>query len=171
MLVALFAVGVAFSAVSQWERNKQKQEIEDHGKVLADLLKQRFVAHQEALSALRRVVEVAPDIGYRQFEYFTRITLQDNPDIFALSINSYVTDAQRANYERSLAQRTGNDAFRITERDASGQLVRASQRPAYVAVSYIAPLAGNLPAVDYESTRSPCAVTRSSAPSRRRRAL
>ena len=155
MLIALLAVGLAFLAVSRWERNQQKQEIQDHAEALSRLLEQRFVAHEEALSALRRFMEVAPDISYPQFEYFTRITLQDNPDIFALSVNSYVTEDQRAGYERAMAQRTGKEVFEIRERNAAGQLVRAGQRPDYVAVSYIAPLAGNLPAVGYDINSEP----------------
>jgi signal transduction histidine kinase/CHASE1-domain containing sensor protein len=155
MLVALMAVGLAFMVVSRWERNQQKQEIQDHGEHLARLLEQRFVAHQEALAALRRVMEVTPDITHPQFEYFTRITLQDNPDIFALSINSFVTEDHRATYERVMASRTGNPGFQITERTSAGQLVRAGKRPEYVAVSYIAPLAGNLPAVGFDINSEP----------------
>lgn len=154
MLFALASVGVAFVVVSKWERDHQKQEVEDHAKVLSRALEQRVVAHQEALAALRRVMEVVPDISYTQFEYFTRITLQDNPDIFALSINSFVSDGQRAAFERSMAQRTGNAGFQIKERTA-GQLIRASQRQHYVVVSYIAPLAGNLPAVGYDINSEP----------------
>ncbi|MBV5337534.1 MAG: CHASE domain-containing protein, partial [Deltaproteobacteria bacterium] len=63
---------------------------------------QRIVAHQEALSALRRLIEVTPDMSFRQFEYFTAITLKDNPDVFALSFNPYVSDRQRESFEKEI---------------------------------------------------------------------
>lgn len=155
MLTALAVVASAFVAVSHWERTQQAATIRNHGEALAQQLEQRFIAHQEALSALRRLIEVAPEMSYAQFEYFTRITLKDNPDIFALSINSLVPLAQRPAYERSMARKTGNPRFEITERDSQRKLVRAAERPEYVSVGYISPLEGNRPAVGYDINSEP----------------
>jgi CHASE1-domain containing sensor protein len=60
----------------------------------------------------------------------------------ALSWNSRIRDAQREAYEEAL-RREGYSDFQITERDTAGQLVRATRRPEYIAVSYIEPLVGN----------------------------
>jgi CHASE1-domain containing sensor protein len=60
----------------------------------------------------------------------------------ALSWNPRIPDAQRKAYEEAL-RREGYRDFQITERDAAGQLVRATRRPEYIAVSYIEPLVGN----------------------------
>ncbi|MFZ4537716.1 CHASE domain-containing protein [Propionivibrio sp.] len=155
MLVVLGLAGGAFFAVSQWERAQQKSAIQSHGEALAKLLEQRFIAHQEALSALRRLVEVTPDMSYKQFEYFTRITLKDNPDIFALSFNPYVLPMQRQAFERGMAEKTGMPGFEIKERDSLRRLVRAEERPEYVAVGFIAPLEGNRPAVGYDINSEP----------------
>lgn len=155
MLVALGLVGGAFYAISEWEIQQQRQTLEGQGEKLAQLLQQRFIAHQEALSALRRLQEIMPDMDYGQFDYFTRITLKDNPDIFALSINPYVTAKERPAFERSMARKTGTPGFEIKERDGQGHLVRAGERPAYVAVAYIAPLASNRPALGYDINSEP----------------
>lgn len=155
MLTALAVVAAAFAAVSHWERVQLAAAIRNHGEALAQQLEQRFIAHQEALSALRRLIEIAPDMRYEQFEYFTRITLKDNPDIFALSINPLVPLAQRPAYERSTARKTGNPRFEITERDKSLKLVRAAERPEYVSVGYISPLEGNRPAIGYDINSEP----------------
>jgi len=155
MLVALAAVGGAFYAVAQWERSQQKASIQDYGEVLVRHLEQRFIAHQEALSALRRLAEVTPEMTYRQFEYFTRITLKDNPDIFALSINPYVPAAQRQAFERSMVEKTGIAGFEIRERDSQRRLVRAADREDYVAVGYIAPFEGNRPAIGFDINSEP----------------
>jgi signal transduction histidine kinase/CHASE1-domain containing sensor protein len=155
MLLVLVLVGGAFYAVAQWERAQQKMVIQKHGEDLAQRLLQRFIAHQEAISALHRLVEVNPDMRYSQFEYFTRITLKDNPDIFALSFNPYVLPAQRQAFERSMAEKSGLPNFQITERDSQRRLVRAAPRPDYVAVGFIAPLEGNRPAVGYDINSEP----------------
>lgn len=155
MLIALGLVGSAFFTVSEWEVRQQKQVVQGYGEKLAQLLSQRFIAHQEALSALRRLQEIMPDMGYEQFDYFTRITLEDNPDIFAFSIDPAVPLARRAAFERTMALKTGAAGFEIKERDGQGRLVRAADRPDYVAVAYIAPLEKNLPALGYDIDSEP----------------
>ena len=148
MAVALMLVGAGYYMVSKWERAQEHLEIQEHGTALLQDLSQRFVAHQEALAALRRLVEVTPDMTYAKFEYFTRITLKDNPDIFALSINHFVESSQRAAYERRMRGPVGT--FEIRERDAQKQLVTAGQRPVYVPVGFIAPLSGNAAAIGFD---------------------
>ena len=155
MLITLGLVATASYAVAQWERSEQKLRIQVHGEALAGLLRQRFIAHKEALAALHRLIEVTPEMSYSQFEYFTRITLIDNPDIFALSVNPYVTLAQRQAFERSMAAKTGTAEFEIKERDSLKRLVRAADRADYVAVGYISPRAGNGPAVGFDINSEP----------------
>ena len=153
MVLVLGLVAGGFYLVSRWERTLEQLVIEEHGKALAQDLRQRFVAHQEALAALRRLVEVTPDMTYSKFEYFTRITLKDNPDIFALSINHFVTDKQRNAYERSMRALGGT--FEIRERDEQKHLVAAAQRPEYVPVGFIAPMAGNAAAIGFDINSDP----------------
>ncbi|MCK9382598.1 MAG: CHASE domain-containing protein [Sulfuritalea sp.] len=150
MVIALELVAVTYVATSRWDHSEQKAAIQKHGEALAQRLEQRVIAHQEALSALRRLIEVTPDMSYRQFEYFTRITLKDNPDIFALASNPFVLHAQRQAFERSMAQKTGVAGFEIKERNSRNQLVRAADRPEYVAVGFISPLEGNRRAIGFD---------------------
>lgn len=153
MVVVLALVGMAFYAASQWERAQAQQSIQKHGEALVQGLQQRLTAHQEALAALRRLVEVTPEITYAQFEYFTRITLRDNPDIFALSFNPYVLHSERSAFERQM--RGQSPDFRIRERDAQRALVIAQTRADYVPVGLIAPLQGNAPAVGFDINSEP----------------
>lgn len=155
MCVALAAVGSTFYFTAQWERGQQKQLIQAHGEMLANLLTQRFFAHQEALSALRRLTEVSAEMSFAQFEYFTRITLADNPDIFALSINPYVRQPQRSAFERAMERKTGVAGFEIKEKSPQKGVVRAAERDAYVVVGYIAPLQGNRSAQGYDINSEP----------------
>ena len=153
MAVVLALVGVAFYVTSDWERTQDQQALEKHGQALAQKLQQRFIAHQEALASLRRLVEVTPEMTLARFEYFTRITLKDNPDIFALSINPYVKHNERGAFERHM--RSLRPDFRIRERNAQRTLVNAQDRADYVPVGFIAPLQGNAAAVGFDINSDP----------------
>ena len=150
MALALAVLGAAFHAVGVWDRNAQRLAIQRQAEALGGVLSQRISAHQSALAALSRLIEVTQDMSAAQFEYYTRITLQDNPDIFAFSSDSYVIHQNRASFERTMAAKNGVADFEIRERGADGHLVRAGERPAYVAVGFIAPLKGNQPALGYD---------------------
>jgi signal transduction histidine kinase/integral membrane sensor domain MASE1 len=155
MIVALGVIAAAYVAVSHWERARQDSAVQEHGEQLAQLLTQRFIAHQEALAALKRLIEVTPDMNYAQFEHFTRITLRDNPDFFALSFNPFVRQHERAAFERRMAVAAQKADFEIKEPDPQKRLVRAGERAEYVTVGYIAPLEGNQPAVGYDINSEP----------------
>jgi signal transduction histidine kinase/integral membrane sensor domain MASE1 len=154
-LVAIWLAGAAFYATTQWEKAQLQQEISSHGERLSHRLAQRFIAHQEALSALRRLIEVTPDMNYSQFEYFTRITLSDNGDIYALSYNPVVPSAQRQTFEEKMAKKTGTAAFTIKQKSTEGNVIRADERPDYVAVGFIAPLEGNRAALGFDINSEP----------------
>lgn len=155
MLLSLLVIGASYWAVAYWERNQIESDIGDHGEHIAKRLEARFIAHQEALSALTRLIEVTPDMSFDQFERFTRITLRANPDIFALSYNPYVKSEERAQFEKRMARANDMAGYRITERDAQKRLVPAGDRADYVVVGYIAPLAGNLPARGFDINSEP----------------
>jgi integral membrane sensor domain MASE1 len=61
MLIALCVIAAGYVAVSQWERTEREFEVRRHGEQLARLLEQRFIAHEEALAALKRLIEVTPE--------------------------------------------------------------------------------------------------------------
>ncbi|BAO29625.1 CHASE domain-containing protein [Sulfuritalea hydrogenivorans] len=155
MLMALTVIAVGYVVVAKWETARRDEFVFRHGEDLARRLDQRFIAHQEALAALKRLIEVSPDMSYAHFEHFTRITLGENPDIFALSFNPRVRREDRAAFERRMARATPKADFEITERDAERRLIRAGDRPEHVVVGYIAPLQGNLPALGYDINSDP----------------
>ena len=155
MLVVLLGVAVIVALASRWEQDLRKDEIKKHGEVFQKLIEERYIAHKEAISALARLVEVTPGMTYTQFEYFTRITLQDNPDIFALSFNPYVPLSQRATFEQHMSAIGLNPDFQIKERDADGRLVVAGMRDQYVPVGFIAPLNGNESALGFDVNSDP----------------
>ncbi|WP_298604357.1 CHASE domain-containing protein [Zoogloea sp.] len=155
MLLTLGLVGLAFFGASQWEQQIQKNHLQADGEGVAKVISDRLVTHREVLASLRNFIETTPDFSFRQFEQFTRITLSDDPDIFALSFNDIVQAADRPAYERAMSRVVPGGSFRITERDSERGLVAAGSRAEYVAVRYIVPLASNRPALGFDIASEP----------------
>lgn len=155
MLLTFTLTFAAFFGLTRWEKRQLEIRIEEQGKLIERALDRRLLAHAEALSSLRRLIEVTPEMSFAEFEYFTRITLDDHKDISALSFNPYVQDGNRGTFESEMAGSKGFAGFRIMERDASRNLIEAARRPAYVPVAFIAPLEGNRPAVGYDIFSEP----------------
>ena len=150
VLVALVLVALAFHATARWEADAEQARLAEEGEAVAGRISDRLIAHREVLAALRNFVEATPGVTFPQFEHFTRLTLRDNQDIFALSFNDLVVDADRAAFEEFMGRLSPLGPYRITERDAERQLVPAGRRPEYVAVRYIVPLEANRPAVGFD---------------------
>lgn len=155
MLLVLLAVAGVVALASSWEQNAQKEEIKKHGEAFEKLIQQRFIAHGEAITALARLMEVVPDMTFAKFEYFTRITLKDHPDLFALSYNPYATDATRKGIERQFSVVGPKRDFKIRERGQQSDLVEAASRGVYVPVGFIAPLKGNEDAIGFDINSDP----------------
>ncbi len=155
MLITLGLVGGGFYGAARWERQSLEGRLAADGAAIARRIGDRLLAHREVLSSLRRFIEALPELRFTQFESFTSMTLEDNPDIFALSFNDLVNGPDRAAFERRAGADAPTGAFQITERDAAGRLVRAGERPRYVAVRYIVPLADNTAALGYDIHSEP----------------
>ena len=150
MLLVLLAVAGVVALASNWELKLRKEEIKKHGEAFENLIQQRYIAHKEAIASLARLIEVMPDMTFSQFEYFTRITLSEHPDIFALSYNPYVTFAQRKAFETHFSEIGVTPDFMIKEHADAKTLVAAAKRDFYVPVGFIAPLAGNRDAIGFD---------------------
>ncbi len=169
MLVSLSLVTVGFLVASRLEFDQQRELVEHEGEVFAQRLQQRFNAYAEVLASLRRLLEVTPEVGEREFEYFTRKTLEDNPDISALSFNAVVADAERAPFEAARSARGAGTPFRITQREGQRALVPAAPRAAYVPVTFIAPLEGNRAALGFDINSEPTRADAIARATRQRR--
>lgn len=151
MLAVLLVVACILGLSSYWEQNLRKNEIKKQGEHFQQLIFQRYIAHREAIAALSRLIEVTPYMTYQQFEYFTRITLKDNADIFALSFNPYVRASERELFEQQMSAVSASANYKIRERDSHGNLIIANKRDVYVPVGFIAPLQGNWDAIGFDT--------------------
>ena len=155
MLLILGLLWLAFYGATHLIIKEQQYQLESDSKVLTKHIADRLLSHREVLTSLRNFIEATPEFSFKQFKLFTRITLQDNSDIFALSFNDLVTIDQRPDYEQRISALSPLGQFQITERDSEGRLSPAAERGEYVPVRYIVPLEGNLPAVGFDINAEP----------------
>ena len=153
ILVVLIVTG--FVNTAKLENRQQQAEIQSIGQNIAFQLQERFNAYNETLSALRRLVELNPDMGFRQFDYFTQEILKESQGIAGFSYNYFVRDRDRMHFEQTQSVNASGKPFHITELDAQGELTVASKRPEYVVVTYITPLESNRKAVGYDIYSNP----------------
>ena len=155
-LVATLGLAVlAFYSASQWERRELLQQFHHAGESLAKDIASRLTTHRELLSSLRQFIEITPNFTPRQFEHFTRPTLRDNPDIFALGFSDLVTAAERPAYEASMAKQSSAGAFQIRELDGQGDLVPAATRSRHIPIRTLAPEASNREALGFDNLTEP----------------
>ena len=155
ILIILLLLCLAFYGTLRLSQREHQVEFEHTCEDLAERISRRLIIHKEVLRSLHNFIEVTPNFSFQQFEQFTRVTLEDTPDIFALSFNDLVTSDKRLVYEQAMSRLSPLGIFQITERDNSKQLVRAADRAEYVAVRYIAPLVKNHPAVGFDINSGP----------------
>lgn len=155
-LVATLGLAMmAFYSASQWERREMLQQFHHAGESLAKDIGSRLTTHRELLSSLRQFIEITPNFTPRQFARFTRQTLRDNPDIFALGFCDLVTAAERPAYEASMAEHLPAGAFQIRELDGQGDLVPAATRPRYIPIRTLAPEDPNREALGFDNLTEP----------------
>ena len=155
MLLTLGLVVLAFYGATRWERYVQDSQLQADSEAVTRQINDRLITHREVLYSLRHFIEATPNFSFGQFEQFTKITLQDNPDIFAMSFNDLITAEKRLAFEKMMSGLSPLGAFQITERDSQRRLIRAAARPEYVAVRYIVPLVNNKPAVGFDIYAEP----------------
>ncbi len=155
MLAVLLLISAAFVAVARWEQSETQAHIAHHGDEIRNAIQQRFDQQAEALSAMRRLIEVSPEFNLKQFQYLAKLTLNDHPDISALSFNPWVPAGERSAFEKKMSAQLAPKSFQITEQAADRSLVRAGLRAIYVPVGFIAPLDQNWAALGYDINADP----------------
>ena len=152
--LAFAAVVVFFLYARAWERERSALEFEQLADRIAQVLRITLTSHLEVLYAIEGFYASPHEIERQEFHAFVKRALARHHSIQALSWNPQVTDAERAAFEES-ARREGYSDFRITEQYASGQMMRAAQRPEYVPIYYIEPYRGNEPALGFDVASDP----------------
>jgi CHASE1-domain containing sensor protein len=155
---SLLIFGILIAAIIQniaQERARIDGAVEQLGDQAAVDLAGNIALHQEVLEGLRGLVEVSETVTAAEFTTYTNSVLARFPNLQALSWNPLVTRADLAEFEAGQRTQPGLEGFRVTQRDADGNLQPASPRPEYVVVAYIEPIEDNRTALGFDIYSNP----------------
>ena len=122
---------------------------------IAERISGRVDLHSQILESTISLREASEYVSSDEFRAFTRLSVDQNPEIQALEWAPLVRLSERSQFELEGKQQLGLDSFQIKERFASGELGKAGERPRYAPVTYVEPIKGNRPALGYDLLSSP----------------
>lgn len=155
-MIGAFALSIAvFVKVSKWEQDDELSVFRASARQFATQLQDSFRDHEFLVSALAGFVahDSTGELTGDDFQKFARNASLPFPMVQAMEWVPRIRRQQRSQFEAKI-QRTYSE-FEIREPDASGQLVRAADRPDYFPVTYVEPLEGNRPALGFDLASNP----------------
>ena len=108
----------------------------------------------EVVEDLRALYSTLAELDREEFRSYARVQLSHHQSIRALGFDRRVTAAERRAHEESTRQE-GFPEYQITERGVDGTMIPAADRPEYVVVHFLEPLANNEPALGYDIASEP----------------
>ncbi|MBD1912569.1 MULTISPECIES: CHASE domain-containing protein [unclassified Leptolyngbya] len=151
-LTLFLGVGLSIFAatlVNQWEASRRQLQFQRQIENLGTALQRSVNRYTDMLAFLGDFYGASQEVDRQEFAEFAGRSLQIYSGIQALEWAPIVTLTERPTYERNL-QASGFSGFQITELGSDGSLMRASDRPYYIPVTYLEPLAGNESALGYD---------------------
>ncbi len=145
---------IAFYGVWQLGNQAVAARFERAAEAIASSLRQRVERSLQALESVADLHAASDAVDRDEFHRFVAPLLVRDPSLQAIAWVPRVPGTERDAYERA-AREDGYPWFQITERDATGALVRAPQRPEYFPVYFIEPLQGNELALGYDRASEP----------------
>ena len=148
-------VGVGLSIltalfVGRWEASNQQTRFQQQIENLATALQRSLNRYTDVLAFLGDYYAATQgNVEHEEFADYVTRSLYTHPGIQALEWAPLVQQADRVQFEQML-QAEGHLSAQITELSSSGQLVRASDRPYYIPVTYVVPVIGNEVALGFD---------------------
>jgi CHASE1-domain containing sensor protein len=155
---SLLIFGILIAAIIQniaQERARIATAVEQLGDHAAADLAGNIALHQEVLEGLRGLVDASETVTTEEFTTYTNNMLARFPNLQALSWNPLVTGPDLAGFEAGQRAQPGLEGFRVTQRDADGNLQPVTPRPEYVVVAYIEPIENNRTALGFDIYSNP----------------
>lgn len=158
-LVLIVCLGLALSVVlfrltTHQEQLRQQASFALKAKDLANNIKQALEHTLYENDAMSSFYAASQTVERDEFNKFVQHLLLNDPALQVLEWIPSVTDSQRATFENK-ARQAGYPNFQITEKNAQGNLVRASRRPEYFPVYFLEPYIGNESAQGFDLTSEP----------------
>ncbi|MBF0182228.1 MAG: EAL domain-containing protein [Magnetococcales bacterium] len=153
LLVVLILVASLLTHVNRLERQRIHAGQRQEAVRFTDDLKTSFQVVEEALHAVAGFLRLTPDVDAERFGDFTRRLLERNPGIAAVAWAPRLPAGERSRLE-ARADRW-YPGFRMTEFNASGEVIDAAPRATYYPVTLVEPLQGNQKVVGFDLGSNP----------------
>ncbi|MDX1698912.1 MAG: CHASE domain-containing protein, partial [Thiohalobacterales bacterium] len=140
VLVTIFGLAVTwnlFRAVAGWERQSVETAFEAAARDRVLVIQREFVHALDVVEDIGSLFDASTWVGRREFRRFVGPALKRQGSIESLEWVPRVAGQQRTEFEEGA--RRSFPKFRINERNADGDLVRAGQRDVHFPVLYVQP--------------------------------
>jgi two-component system, NtrC family, sensor kinase len=137
-MISFFGFALALS----WDRQMIQTEFKEETKICFETIKREIELNLHALASLKAFFESTEDVDRSKFRDFAEPQLSINPSIQALEWIPRVPHSELVSYEAA-ARQNGLSDFRITERDARGNMISAAGHAEYFPVYFVEPYKGN----------------------------
>ncbi|WP_026072514.1 CHASE domain-containing sensor histidine kinase [Nodosilinea nodulosa] len=153
-LILALGLGTTLAAtfwVGRWERLSRQSEFQKQINNLTTALQRTTNRYNELLLSVGDLYSAnAQAVTEPAFSRFVQRAIATYPGIQALEWAPLLSQRDRTAYEQWLQTRTRQPELGITERNAAGNLVRASERSSYVPVTFLEPWQTNEAALGYD---------------------
>jgi PAS domain S-box-containing protein len=132
-LGSLFSL-VGFFTVQEMEQQRVAHEFDEAALERIWAVQDAIQNALEVLHAVAAFYKASNKVTRQEFNTFTSSFLSRHPYLLTLNWVPRVFDAQRADFERTAQRNSPN--FRLTQRNAEGEIVTASKREEYFPIIY-----------------------------------
>ena len=151
VLLGLVACFLSYREGRMSERAEIETEFYRRASFRHALSRQVLTRYEDALFSLSSLLMLDGNITRFDFEQAARPLVERTSGVQAFEWVPLVKRENRAAFETAMRESYPGRPFNFTERDSTGKLVPAADRPTYFPISYILPLAGNEPALGHDS--------------------
>ena len=144
MVLGLAVSGVAFLAVSNWEHDRERAQLERQAHTLAMTLKAGFDDAAEILQSVAAFYRASREVERTEFDEFAGHQLSVYPVVAMLEWAPRAGEAELSKLTEYVRGQ-GHPAFRVTERTSEDTTVPVSPRPDYFPVCWMTPPEPNGP--------------------------
>ncbi|MFZ6673464.1 CHASE domain-containing protein [Undibacterium sp. Xuan67W] len=149
LTICLLMVFVAFIFIRHREEQKQHLEFRLEAARLSQSLQNQLDVHADAVKNIERLFAASKGVTRTDFNIFNEYTLQTHKAISALLWIPRVGREDRQKFENAVLQE-GFINFQITEKNTSGEFVKAKDYKEYFPVTFIEPFANALTFFGYD---------------------
>lgn len=154
LLISCSIMVLVFFRASQGEEQQVRERFHQQSKLVASAIKTHFEVTSHSVQSIERLFAASTHVSQQDFALFVGNLPSLYPGVRALGWNLVVAHEQRSRFETEMTAQGFSD-FYISERNATGDLIRADKRERYAPVTYIEPLATNRKALGYDIASEP----------------